>query len=157
MPKLSLLTPAAAAAILATAFAANADGLDLSEDGTISYEEVRETFDLLDAFDVDGFAALLSDDAQVVFGNTPALVGIPAISEGQEGFFAAIKSMSHEIDPEHVWSKPGSFVVSGKVTYTRHDDSTLTIPFADVFELDGNRISRLDVHFDVAPLFEPQS
>ena len=157
MPNFAILTTATAATMLATAFAASAGGLDLSDDGTVKYEEVRKTFDLLDAFDVNGFSALLSEDAQVVFGNAPALVGIPAISEGQEGFFAAIKSMSHEIDPEHVWSKPGSFVVSGTVTYTRHDNSTLTIPFADVFELAGNRISRLDVHFDVAPLFAPQN
>ena len=146
---------AAATIYTASVSGAFAEGLTLQADGTVSYDEVRKTFDLLDAFDVDGFAALLSEDAAVVFGNSPALEGVEAIRAGQEGFFSAIKSMSHNIDAAHIWSKEGSFVVSGDVTYTRHDGSTLTIPFADVFELKGDKISRLDVHFDVAPLFAP--
>ena len=130
-----------------------ADEIALRADGTVTYQEVRRVFNLLDHFDVDGFGELIAESGEVRFGNGLALVGADAIGEGQRGFFASIKKMEHALMPEGIWSKNGSFVVEGTVTYTRLDDSTLTIPFADTFHLQDGKIKKLYVYFDLVPLF----
>ena len=143
----------AAALLLSTLAPAMADEIAVQTNGTVTYQEVRRVFDLLDNFDVEGFGKLIAEGGEVRFGNGPSMIGVDAISEGQRGFFAAIKKMEHSLSPDGIWSKDGSFVVEGTVTYTRMDDSTLTIPFADVFYLNNGKISKLYVYFDVAPLF----
>lgn len=132
-----------------------ADTVKTDANGTISFQEVRRVFDLLDAFDVEGFSKLMANKGEVRFGNSESMVGIDAISEGQRGFFSAIKKMEHTLTPDGIWSKSGSFVVEGKVTYTRLDGSKLTLPFTDVFHLENGKIQKLHVYFDIAPLFAP--
>ena len=127
--------------------------INISSTDTVSYSEVRRVFDLLDSFDVEAFGELLTDEVEVRFGNGPSMIGRPAVAEGQVGFFGAFKEMKHTLNPQSLWAKPGSFVIEGTATYTRHDDSSVSIPVADVFWLEGGKISKLFVFFDVAPLF----
>jgi hypothetical protein len=41
----------------------------------------------------------------------------------------------------------------GEVTYTRHDGSRLSVPFANIFKLDGTRVREYLVFADVSPLW----
>ncbi len=137
------------AAVMSAAIYANE--VAITEQGQISREEVRRVFDYLDAQDIDGFGTLLADDIELRFGNGPSMNGKAAVAEGQTGFFAGISSMSHQID--HVWSKQDSFVVEGIVTYIRKDNSSVSLPFTDVFHMVGYKIDKLYVYIDLAPLF----
>jgi len=41
----------------------------------------------------------------------------------------------------------------GEVTYTRHDGSRVTLPFANVFRLRDDLISEYLIYADLAPLY----
>lgn len=126
-----------------------------NEDGTVTYQEVRRVFDILDAQDVKGFGALLSEDISMRFGNGSAMVGKEAVAEAQSGFFSEIAAMEHTISPDNIWSKPGSFAIAGTATYTRHDGSTVELAVADTFTVVDGKITVLNVYWDAAPLFAP--
>jgi len=44
-------------------------------------------------------------------------------------------------------------VCEGEVTYTRHDGSNITLPFANVFEVGDGLISLYRIYIDMGPLF----
>jgi ketosteroid isomerase-like protein len=108
-------------------------------------------FAAIDARDADAFAAFLAADGEFRFGNAPAVLGRAAIRAAVAGFFAAIGGCSHRLIAS--WTGPGSAVCEGEVTYTRHDGSTLTVPFANVFTLAGGQIRSYRIYIDNGPLF----
>jgi ketosteroid isomerase-like protein len=114
-------------------------------------DRLDSLFAAIDAKDTAGFLAFLAGDASFRFGSAPALVGHDAIREGVEGFFASIKASKHVL--ANVLRKDTTLVCEGEVTYTRSDDSAITLPFTNVFELDGNRIADYKIYSDIAPLY----
>jgi hypothetical protein len=44
-------------------------------------------------------------------------------------------------------------VCEGEVTYTRHDESEITLPFVNVFEFEGELISHYKIYADSEPLY----
>lgn len=108
-------------------------------------------FATIDARDADGFVAALTQDAEFRFGNAPAVRGREAIRSAVAGFFAAIAGCRHRLIGS--WHGSGTAVCEGEVTYTRHDGSSVTIPFVNVFELRGERIASYRIYIDNAPLF----
>ena len=107
----------------------------------------------VDAKDADRFVSFLTDDASFVYANAPAVVGREAVRSAVAAFFALVRSLAHT--PNHVWTVPGHVVVEGTVRYVRHDGREVTLPFVNVLELDGDRISSYRVYVDGAPLFAP--
>jgi ketosteroid isomerase-like protein len=106
---------------------------------------------VVDAGDAAGFVDLLTPDAQFRFGNAPPIFGSDAIRSVVAGFFAAIASSRHEL--LEVWSDAATAVCEGLVTYTRHDGSSLTVPFANVFQLKGHKIAGYRIYIDNSALF----
>ncbi len=120
-----------------------------------SKEDVQILFSALDRKDATMYGQLLTDESIFRFGNMNPATGKAAIHEAQSGFFQSIKGMSHELG--RTWADSNSLVVEGKVTYTRHDDSSITLPFVDVFEFEGQKISATFIYMDINPLFNPNS
>jgi len=110
-------------------------------------------FAVIDARDAAGFVAALTPDAEFRFGNAPALRGGKAIHAAVAGFFASIAACRHRC--LYTWNGPGTTVCEGEVTYTRRDGMAVTIPFANVFELRGDRIASYRIYIDNGPLFAP--
>ena len=108
-------------------------------------------FAAIDARDADAFAAFLTEDGEFRFGNAPPVLGRAAIRAAVAGFFAAIGGCRHRLIAS--WTGPGTAVCEGEVTYTRHDGSTLTVPFVNVFELRSGRIRSYRIYIDNGPLF----
>jgi len=108
-------------------------------------------FAAIDARDADAFADLITEDGEFRFGNAPAVVGRAAIRAAVAGFFAAIGGCRHRLLTS--WTGHGTAVCEGEVTYTRHDGSTLTVPFVNVFELRSGRIRSYRIYIDNGPLF----
>ena len=108
-------------------------------------------FASIDAQDTDAFLACLTEDAIFRFGSAPAVRGREAIRAGVDGFFASIKGSSHALN--QVLSDGNTLVCEGEVSYRRHDDSEITLPFTNVFKLDGPLISHYKIYIDIAPLY----
>ncbi len=107
----------------------------------------------VDARDTAAFLAFLHDDASFRFANQAAARGREAILAAVEGFFGTVRGLRHDITG--AWALPGRAGCEGRVTYTRHDGSQVTLPFANVFDIRGDRIAAYRVYIDATPLFAP--
>ena len=113
---------------------------------------LRNLFAAIDAKDVDGFAEFLTPDASFRFGSAPAAAGADAIREAVGGFFTSIKALEHTVT--RAFADGSTLFCEGSVTYTRHDDSAVTLPFADVFEMSADGlITDYKIYMDIAPLY----
>ena len=112
---------------------------------------LQELFDAIDAMDTAAFTEFLTDEAQFRFGSAPIVKGKTAIAEAVGGFFKSIAALQHDI--EFLTSRGEVVVVEGNVTYTRHDGHQVTLPFVDVFTMDGTNIANYKIYMDIAPLY----
>jgi ketosteroid isomerase-like protein len=108
-------------------------------------------FAVIDAGDAAGFVRFLTPDAQFRFANAPTVVGGEAIRAAAAGFFSAIASSRHRL--LRTWNGSATAVCEGEVTYTRHDGTALRVPFANVFELRGDKIASYRIYIDNSALF----
>jgi len=111
---------------------------------------VPQLFQAIDAMDTETFTSFLTDDACFRFGNAPAVTGRTNIRDAVDGFFATIKALRHRV--LSTWAHPDAVVCQGEVTYTRTDDTDVTIPFVNVLHIANGRISRYLTYIDIAPL-----
>jgi len=114
---------------------------------------IRQLLTTIDARDAQAFAAFLTNDASFRFGNHPAVIGREAIEATVGGFFGAIKSLSHHLEEQ--WCLPDVVICSGSVTYTRHDGSSLQVPFANILKLRRGAICDYRIFVDNSALFAP--
>lgn len=108
-------------------------------------------FAAIDAKDTDTFLSFLTEDAVFRFGSAAEAVGQDAIRDGVDGFFASIAGSTHNI--KKVIESDTTLVCEAEVTYQRHDGTELTLPFTNVFELNGELIARYKIYIDIAPLY----
>lgn len=111
---------------------------------------IRRLFETIDAKDADGFVSFLTEDAQFRFGNAPEVTGKGDVREAVAEFFASINAIRHRI--LDVWVHPDTVICQGDVTYTRLDDSQITVPFVTVFRMKGDLVGRYLVYGDMTPL-----
>lgn len=113
---------------------------------------LAELFRAIGRKDIDAYLAFMTPDAVFRFGSAPGIKGHDAIRAAVADFYDTFDSLSHELD--RAWSGPDTLVVEGRTTYRRHDGSRVTVPFADVFELEGDRIALYAIYADIAPLYD---
>jgi ketosteroid isomerase-like protein len=107
---------------------------------------IETLFERLDAGDVDGFCTPLSEEASFVFANRDPVQGRDQIYAYVEGFLGAIEGTDHRLDEVHIVSDRA--IVRGEVTYTRLDGTTLSVPFANIFEMEGDEIATYQIYVD---------
>ena len=112
---------------------------------------LQNLFTTIDTMDTAAFAEFLMDDAQFRFGSAPVVRGKAAIAEAVAGFFGSIAAVRHHID--FVTSQGDILVAEGSVCYTRHNGSQITLPFVNVFALQGSQIANYKIYIDIAPLY----
>jgi len=112
---------------------------------------LEKLFTSIDAKDAASFADFLTEDAVFRFGNGAPSRGRDEVQEAVARFFAGVKSLKHSI--RESWTVSDAVVMHGEVTYTRHDGSQLSVPFANVFKLDGARVREYLVFADVSQLW----
>ena len=108
-------------------------------------------FAAVDRQDTAAFVGFLTDDAVFRFGSAPPVHGRDAIAAAVAGFFGTIAGLSHAIST--VVMDGSTQFIEGEVTYTRPDGSQLTLPFANVFEYEGELIARYKIYMDINPLY----
>ena len=80
-----------------------------------------------------------------------AVRGRDAIREAVDGFFATIAGCRHDI--RNSFGREATLFCEGEVTYRRHDGSEISLPFADVFEYEGDLIAHYKIYLDIGPLY----
>lgn len=115
-------------------------------------ENIHEVFNAIDSFDSDKFVSYMTDDAAFRFGNMPAVEGKENIREFVAGFFKSIKGIKH--DQMEIWEADGVKLMNGRVTYTRHDDSLLSVFFANTFKMKGDKIKDYFIFVDTSELYK---
>jgi hypothetical protein len=116
--------------------------------------------DLLDEVDskrAAAFASYFTKDGTLRWGNFEPVVGRLAITEFTEGFFSLIVSVRHDVDD--YWQVEGDrTVTTGRVTFTRHEGSEVTVPFMtlSLFTPDGTKMIHYQVCLDPSPVLMPQ-
>lgn len=119
--------------------------------GSAASKDAGGLFAAIDSQDATAFANYLTEDAVFRFGSAPPVTGRAAILAVVDNFFGTIAGCSHQV---HNALRNGSTVVcEGDVTYRRTDSTEITLPFADVFEYDGDLISNYKIYIDIGPLY----
>jgi limonene-1,2-epoxide hydrolase len=112
-----------------------------------------DLFAAVDAKDTERFLGFLTAEASFRFGSAAAVQGREAIHSAVDGFFSSISGLSHNLT--RIVAEDNVFICEGEVTYTRHDATSITLPFINVFEFDGELISNYKIYMDVGPLYDP--
>lgn len=113
---------------------------------------IREVFATVDAGDAHAFASFFAENAKMVFGNQPGMIGPAAIEAGVSGFFGMIKGLRHSITNE--WVVGNDAIIELAVTYYRLDGKTVTIPVVSIWTTNAaEKITDYRVFFDLAPVF----
>ncbi len=109
-----------------------------------------EVLKSVDNKDADVFSAYLADDAIFRYGSQDAVKGRQAVRDYVAGFFSAVASLEHRV--LETWEGDDSLVCRGEVTYVKHDGIHVTVPFTNIFKLDGGQIRDYLVYVDPTPL-----
>lgn len=112
---------------------------------------IGDLFASIDRRDASAFAGFLTEDATFRFGNQQPVHGRTAIADAVAAFFQHLAGVEHRV--ENTWDADDAVVVTGDVTYTRHDGSRVTVPFADVFKMRGRLVREYLIYIDISPLF----
>jgi ketosteroid isomerase-like protein len=112
---------------------------------------VLEVLTAVDAKDADAFAAHLTAEAVFRYGSQESVQGRTAIRDFVAGFFATVAALKHRVI--ETWRNDDSLVCRGEVVYTKPDGAQVTVPFVNVFALEGALIREYLVYIDPAPLF----
>lgn len=108
-------------------------------------------FKSIDRKDTDAFVSFLSENVVFRFGNAEPVRGKASVRDAVHGFFGSIKALHHVVHES--WDTGSAVVCHGIVTYTRHDSSTLTVPFANVLTVENGLFSEYLIFADVSGLY----
>ena len=116
---------------------------------------IDDLFVSIDSKNIESFMNFLDDQCSFRFGNLPAATGIDNIRTFVAGFFDSISSLNHVISDS--WPIPDGVICHGRVSYTRHDKSVLTVPFSNIFKINDNKILEYLIFADTSQLYSDQS
>lgn len=122
---------------------------DWTEDDWIEW--VEQTYEALDAKDVDAFVAQLTPGATVRFGNGAPVAGRVAVRDAFGEFLDAIGAISHAFTSQ--LRVDDTLVLEMMVTLTRRDGTAVVLPAATVCELTEGKADRMQTYIDLSPVF----
>lgn len=97
------------------------------------------------------FAAHLAEDVTMRFGNAEPIHGRDAVRDAWAAFCHDLKGVRH--DPIGRWKVDATTIVEATVTYTRRDDSQVTVPVVTIYRERDDQIDDYRIYIDLAPLF----
>jgi len=112
---------------------------------------ILNMYKAVDAKSSTGMCEFLTEDATFRFANMPSVEGKSNIIAFLDGFFDSIKAIRHS-DIE-TWYDRNAWFVTGRVAYTRHNNSILNVPFGVLLKMKENLIKDYQVFVDASELF----
>ena len=105
----------------------------------------------IDSMQPDRFAQHLSPDATMRFGNAPPVRGRTAIRDAWASFCETLDGVRHDVVEQR--DAGDATIVEASVTYTRNDQSVVTVPVVTNLQSGGRTHRRLpDLHRPGAPV-----
>jgi ketosteroid isomerase-like protein len=114
-------------------------------------EFVSKVYESIDSMDEEGFANCLTENCTFIYANSEPVIGRANAAAASQGFLNLLGGIRHHI--VDVWAFEDVLISQVSVTYTRKDGSTLTIPAATVWKLQGNLIDECRIYADSSALF----
>jgi len=114
---------------------------------------LMRVFEAMDDGDVDGMVAHMTDDVVTRLGNEDEVRGTAAFRALFGHVGQAVKGLRHEVFG--LWHAVEDFdvwVAQLRVTYTRLDDSTVTLPCCNMFRMRGELVAEYRVYVDINPV-----
>jgi len=115
---------------------------------------IKNMYALVDAMDSAGLAAMMTGDGVFRFANMPVVKGREAIKSFLDNFFQSIKGIAH--DQLEDWKIGDIRFATGRVSYTRHDDSKLQAPFSVILKMQGDQVDEYLIFVDASELYAQQ-
>jgi len=113
-------------------------------------EWFEELFATIDQMDADSFASHLTEDARFIYGSQPAVQGKEAIRNFTSEFFGTLGGIGHNL--LRTWVVENTRLCEGEVTYELSDQRKITLPFLNVFDMEGEKIREYKIYVDPTPL-----
>ena len=111
----------------------------------------RAMFEPADRLDVDGWCSHLTEDIHFRFGNAEPVHGRAAVREAVSQFFATLKGLRHEVVQD--WTVDDAVIQQLTVTYTRPDDTQLSVPAVNILRVQDQLIADYQIYVDLTPLY----
>ena len=116
--------------------------------------DILKLFEAIDRFDSAAMVSGLTEDAVFRFAKIPQVEGKKNIHEFVDNFFKSIKAIRHS--GLEVWSLDGVIFVKGRVTYTRHSGTELSVDFSNTFKMRDGKIQQYLIFVDNSTLYTEQ-
>ncbi|WP_069789855.1 nuclear transport factor 2 family protein [Cyanobacterium sp. IPPAS B-1200] len=113
-------------------------------------EIVTALFARGEAFDSQGFTEFFVDNPVYQFGNFEPCLDKGAIFESVKYFFSQVSALYHDI--KMMWETGNTVIVEMDVMYWRKDGSLVTLPCADIFRFEGEKVAELRIFMDANPV-----
>jgi ketosteroid isomerase-like protein len=111
---------------------------------------ISELFSAIDRKDADAFVACLTEDAVFRYGSQEPVRGRDAVRDYVAGFLGTLEAIRHQV--LDVWEHEEALVCRGDVTYRLQDGREVTVPFANILTLEGDKVLDYRIYIDPTPL-----
>lgn len=111
---------------------------------------ITALFDSIDAKDINAFANFLAEDVIFCFSNWAQVEGKANVANTVSAFLQSITAIEHQVSD--CWQPDDMVICRGFVTYTRHDHTTLTVPFANILQVLDGKIIDYQIFVDISTL-----
>ena len=112
---------------------------------------IPNMYKIVDRMDAQGLADAMTPSGTFRFANMDPVTGTENLAGFFTSFFSSIKGISHT-DLEY-WFMDNTWFATGTVSYTRHDDSSLTVPFSVILKMQDELIDQYLVFVDASQLY----
>ena len=118
---------------------------------TAAFEFATEVYKAVDSMDEQRLASFLTEKCTFVYANSDPVIGRANAAASSKRFLDLLAAIKHEL--LEVWGFDDVIVSRIRVTYTRKDGSTLTIPAATIWRVSDRQIDQYRIYVDIGPLF----
>lgn len=113
---------------------------------------VSNVYQSIDNADSAKFASFIAPNGIFRFANNPAVNGNKAIEAFVAGFFKSLKAIRHS-DLES-WRVEDVIFANGNVKYTRHNNTSLEVPFSCTWKMKDGLIDEYLIFVDASELYK---
>jgi limonene-1,2-epoxide hydrolase len=115
----------------------------------------EDLFADIDSMQPERFTAHLADDVTMRFGNADPIHGRDEVGQAWAAFCQDLNGVHHDLVEQ--WTVDGTTIVEARVTYTRGDDTQVTVPVVTIYRERDGEINDYRIYIDLAPLFAGQA